>query len=124
MLKFVEDGLTEAGRVVLTGAPLEVSTALIFEGVLDGIVSAETAHKSSTDVLGHIPTFIIGSILYGVAFALAFRCYVYLRENAKFVTLAGKPDKTEHLLVFVSECCYSWICSTHHSLTFAYMTLL
>ena len=27
-----------AGRVVLTGAPLEVSSALVFEGVLDGIL--------------------------------------------------------------------------------------
>lgn len=96
-----------AGRVVLTGAPLEVSSALVFEGVLDGILQvghvadgmlhvglgrgegdvrlssfmsahqptflqAETAGTATTLVLGHIPIFVFGSALYGIAFALAF----------------------------------------------------
>lgn len=109
MLRFVEDGLTEAGRVVLTGAPLEVSTALITEGVLDGILSAQTEGKNGNVVLGHIVTFIFGSILYGIAFALAFACYARARAHVRVIALAGPPDKTEHLLVFVMTAllCYS-----------------
>ena len=55
MLSFVEEGLTEAGRVVLTGAPLEVSTALVTEGVIDGVLLATVKGNDPQTVLGHIP---------------------------------------------------------------------
>ena len=80
-------------------------------------------------MLGHIPTFVIGSALYGIAFALVFfgyvlahswpagrgsqhfrpRSYVRAREHARVVACVGPPDKVEHLLVFVMTAllCYT-----------------
>lgn len=98
-----------AGRVVLTGAPLEVSTALIFEGVLDGVLQAETAGRPSSVVLGHLPTFVIGSVLYGAAFALVFWAFVHGRGHARAVAALGPASRPELLLVFVMTAllCYT-----------------
>ena len=71
MLTMVDAGLTAAGRLVLTGAPLEVSTALVTEGVMSGCLGALAQGASTATVLGHIPTYLFGSALYGLAFAAA-----------------------------------------------------
>lgn len=94
---------------MLTGAPLEVSTALVCEGVLDGVLQAETAGRSSAVVLGHLPTFVIGSVLYGAAFALAFWVFVKGRGHARAAAALGAPSRTEHLFVFVMTAllCYT-----------------
>ena len=79
MMHFVEQGLTKAGRLVLTGGPLEVSTALVVEGVMAGVQTSLNAGGSSVTALGHIPVYVFGSVLYGVAFAIGFFLYTKLR---------------------------------------------
>jgi len=109
MLRFVEDGLTAAGSLVLTGAPLEVSTALVTEGVMDGVLVANVAGGDAVTVLGHIPTYVLGSALYGAAFALGFFAYHWARTHPRGLALAGAPDPSEHLFVFIVTfiLCYS-----------------
>ena len=94
-------GLTAAGRLVLTGAPLEVSSALITEGVMSGCLVAQAAGSSMTTVLGHIPTYLIGSILYGLAFAVAFYGYAKFRPTDTGKRLFGPQDPFEPRLVFL-----------------------
>lgn len=79
----MQGGLTEAGRLVLTGAPLEVSTALITGGVMNNILLAPTTGEATSDALGYIPLYIIGSALYGLAFALAYWAYTLGRPHAQ-----------------------------------------
>jgi len=101
MLTFVEQGLTEAGRVVLTGAPLEVSTALVTEGVMDGVLQAQVGGTNSAVVLWHIFTYVLGSALYGIAFALSFYGFRRFREMPWSVAQFGKIDPSEVILQFV-----------------------
>ena len=101
MLAFVDQGLTKAGHLVLTGAPLEVSTALITEGVMSGCLTAINAGADTTATLGHIPTYIIGSILYGFAFAVGFYAYSRCRDLPRVHAVFGKPDPSESKLVFL-----------------------
>ncbi len=76
---------------------------------MNGVLLAETAGSSSTTVIGHIPTYVIGSILYGIAFSIAFCGYYTIRKNEKIQGLFGKPDPTEHIFVFLVTflLCYS-----------------
>ena len=105
MLTFVEQGLTEAGSLVLTGAPLEVSTALVTEGVMDGVLTAQASSTLTSDfVLGHIPTYVLGSALYGLAFAGLFYALHRVRALPQYVAYFGKPDPIEPLFFFV--CCF------------------
>lgn len=101
MLQFVEQGLTEAGRVVLTGAPLEVSTALVVEGVMDGVLVAQATGADASTTLGHIPTYVLGSALYGLAFALGFWVYKRVRAAPRATAAFGAADPMEPTLVFV-----------------------
>lgn len=89
MLAFVESGMDVAGRLVLTGAPLEVSTALITEGVLNNAVIAPVHGTPMSEVLGYIPLYIIGSALYGIAFALAFWGYSLARPRPTVRWICG-----------------------------------
>lgn len=109
MLKFVEEGLSAAGRVVLTGAPFEVSTALVTQGVMNGVLSAENEGSPVHNVLAHLPVFIIGSVLYGVAFGLGFYIYFHLRKTERFTKMAGIAEPTETIFVFlvIYLLCYS-----------------
>ena len=101
MLAFVDMGLTKAGHLVLTGAPLEVSTALVTEGVMSGCLAALNAGNDTTATLGHIPTYIIGSILYGLAFAVGFYLYSLGRASERCTVWFGKPDPSEPKLAFL-----------------------
>ena len=56
MLAFVDQGLTAAGSLVLTGAPLEVSTALITEGVFNNVVLSSKTGLSNAEVSQRAPT--------------------------------------------------------------------
>ena len=101
MLSFVDMGLTRAGHLVLTGAPLEVSTALVTEGVMSGCLAALNVGSDTTATLAHIPTYIIGSVLYGLAFAIAFYGYTIVRAHARVLARVGKADPSEAKLVFL-----------------------
>jgi len=68
---------------------------------MNGVLLAETAGTSSSIVIGHIPTYVIGSGLYGVAFAIAFYGYFNVRTKDKIYALFGKPEPTEFIFVFL-----------------------
>ena len=102
MLHFVESGLTEAGKLVLTGAPLEVSTALLTEGVMAKVLTVTAAGGDTRPVLGHVVTFVLGSALYGVAFALGFYGYVRARRHEAVVRHLQPAAPVELQLVFVA----------------------
>jgi hypothetical protein len=107
MLHFVEDlGLTEAGNFVLLGCPLEVSTALITEGILSGVFLTP---ESKVLVLGHIPLYIIGTILYGFAFAFGFYLYKRFRAVPFVLKHMGAPYQFEDMgvFMFVFILCYT-----------------
>jgi len=101
MLAFVEKGLTAAGRLVLVGAPLEVSTALLTEGIIDSYMTAINTGTNPNLVLYFIPVYIIGSIAYGFAFAVAYFLYTKARQTKMMAGLVGKMDPIEPLLVFL-----------------------
>jgi len=109
MLAFVEKGLTAAGRLVLVGAPLEVSTALLTEGIFDSYITATNLNKDPNTVLYFIPVYIIGSIAYGFAFAAGYLIYTRLRQAKAIACLFGKMDPIEPLFVFLLMflLCYS-----------------
>ena len=101
MLAFLEQGLTKAGRLPLTGAPLEASTALLVEGVLSGVQGALNSGSSPVEALGHIPVYVFGSALYGVAFALGLHAWVLARPKRRVVRLLGPPDPLEVKFLFL-----------------------
>lgn len=109
MLSFIENGLADAGRFVLVGAPLEVSTALVTEGVMDGVSTASASGDPSSTVLGHIPVLLICSVLYGLAFALGFYAFVRARSAERVVRAIGTAAPAEPFLAFIAICllCYS-----------------
>jgi len=80
-LLMVEAGFKHTPQVILTGAPLEVSTALVVEGVMAGVQTALNAGSDPAVTLAHIPVYVIGSALYGLAFSLAFYAYTLLRAR-------------------------------------------
>jgi hypothetical protein len=111
-LLMVEAGYRHAPQVVLTGAPLEVSVALVVEGVMAGVQTALNSGGSPQDTLAHIPVYVIGSALYGLAFSLAFYAYTLLRARPELAR-AGLPkaDPAERLFVFVSIFVMSYVTS-------------
>lgn len=76
---------------------------------MNGVLFAKTIGASSSIVIGHIPTYVIGSCLYGVAFAIAYFGFFSIRKNEKIQSLFGKPDPTESIFVFLMTflLCYS-----------------
>lgn len=101
MLAFVEQGLTAAGRLVLVGAPLEVSTALLTEGIFDNYINANTKGADPNLVLYFIPVYIFGSAAYGFAYSFVYYEYTKIRQSTKLTSFVGKMDPVEPLLVFV-----------------------
>lgn len=107
MLAFLELGtLNQAAQLLLMCAPLEASTALVTEGVLTNIY---VSSHSTPVVLGHIPTFIIGSALYGYAFAIGAKIYHELRKTELAIKIFGKIEPTDGLasLILVYLLCYT-----------------
>src|SRR4051812_11727245 len=83
------------------GAPLEVSTALLTEGILQSYLNAENQGTDPNIVLYFIPVYILGSAAYGFAWSGVFFLYTKLRKNARFTGFVGKMDPIEPLLVFL-----------------------
>jgi len=100
-LAFVEQGYTAAGRLVLVGAPLEVSTALLPEGIINSYMTAQNLGTDPSLVLYFIPVYIFGSAAYGFAWSAMFVLYSKIRKTPKFTNLFGKMDPIEPLLVFL-----------------------
>jgi len=101
MLAFVEKGYTAAGRLVLVGAPLEVSTALLTEGILNSYMTAQNLGANPSLVLYFIPVYILGSAAYGFAWSAVFVVYTKIRKTTRFTSFFGKMDPIEPLLVFL-----------------------
>lgn len=88
---------------------MELSSALVVQGVLGSTLVAATDGTSATLVVAHLPTFVIGSVLYGIAFACGFKGYQFIRNMPRVCELLGKADPTEPLFVFITIylLCYS-----------------
>jgi NhaP-type Na+/H+ or K+/H+ antiporter len=102
-LIMLDSGYKLATQVVLVGAPLEISTALITEGVMSGVQSALNSGNDPTVTLAHIPVYVVGSVLYGLVFALFFFGYVRARARKEVQDWLGIPkaDPSERLCIFV-----------------------
>jgi hypothetical protein len=98
MMSFLESGITNTAQIVLLAAPLEVSTTMVSEGIL---YSAYTQPDEKELVLQHLPTYVIGSVLYGFAFALALKGFWWLRTHARVVERIGKAEPTDALVSFI-----------------------
>lgn len=103
-LLMVESGYRLATQVVLMGAPLEISSALLTEGVMASVQDALNAGNDPAVTLAHIPVYVIGSALWGLMFALFYVAYVKLRQWKALGDKLGMPkgDAPERLFVFVA----------------------
>lgn len=102
MLHLLESGLSQASRLVLIGAPLEVSTALLTEGVLVQVLRSPGYEDV---VLAHIPVYVLGSVGYGFAFALLLWALVRLRSTPTAVGWLGPPQAWDQLATFLLVYC-------------------
>jgi hypothetical protein len=59
---------------------LQVSTALLTEGVLYEVIVAPSKGLSVAQQLEYLPVNIFGTVLYGAAFAIAYAAYVRARQ--------------------------------------------
>jgi len=102
-LIMLDSGYKLATQVVLVGAPLEISTALITNGVMSGVQSALNSGNDPRMTMAHIPVFVVGSVLYGLMFALFFFGYVRARARKEVQDWLGIPkaDPSERLCIFV-----------------------
>jgi hypothetical protein len=97
---------------VLTGSPLEVSFALVVEGVMGGVQTALNAGRDPQDTLAHIPVYVLCSALYGLAFSLAFYLFTLLRARPELARLGlPKADPAERLFAFVAFFITSYVTS-------------
>jgi hypothetical protein len=88
--------------------------ALITEGVL---ASVFTSPSSATATLGHIPVYIIGSALYGLAFAIGLYGYSKLRRWPKMVRvfLSTPLSDQRHYAHHVMAACLIALCFSQRS---------
>jgi hypothetical protein len=107
MLALVNDGLASAGGFALLVAPLEVGTAVVTYGVLEG-AQRESVHDGGNvaGVLKLVPVEVFGSVAYGAAFAALFWALLRTRSSALGVRMLGGAALPEHepLLLFLP--CY------------------
>lgn len=100
MMHVIELGHSYTASIMLAAAPFEASVALVTESVMVGCLEAIAADSSTSVVLGHIVTYVLGSILYGIAFALAFWGLHRARHDARVVGAIGNPEVGEVKLLF------------------------
>jgi len=114
MLVFVETGLKSTAGLVMTGAPIEVATALITFSALEGFVKSEAsgADAGAGPILGWIIVQLFGSLAYGALFAYAFFLFVTRVRAHPAVErlLAGSTTvpAQERLLVFLALFCLAY----------------
>ena len=114
MLHFVETGLPRTAGLVMTGAPIEVATALMTFSALEGYIKGQQAGTGGGvgEALGWVAVQLVGSLAYGALFAGAFWLFVARVRPHPAVErlLAGSttPPAQERLLVFIALFCLAY----------------
>jgi hypothetical protein len=114
MLHFIESGLPSTAGLVMTGAPIEVATALITFSAVEGYVKNVQAggDLGAGPIVGWVVVQLVGSLAYGALFAGLFWAFVvHVRPHpAVQRLLAGSttPPAQESLLVFLALFCLAY----------------
>ena len=114
MLHFVETGLPRTAGLVMTGAPIEVATALITFSAVEGFVksSVQGGDTGAGPIVGWVVVQLFGSLAYGALFAGLFWAFVArVRPHPAVARLLAGSTTTpaqETLLVFIALFCLAY----------------